>query len=135
MGRAFGSGPAGASGTQARRRGYLERYMCHRRHTRNFLAPSPTETPMRRLPIVLSLALVLGAVTPSLADGGGTPATQTKTDVLTLKDGHRIEGQIVAEDDRFVSISSGGTTRAYARDAIASIERAPRPQPAPGADA
>ena len=94
---------------------------------------------MRRSPIVLTLALALASASPTLADEGAKPAPQAQAaaDVLTLADGRRISGRIVAEDDRFVSIESAGTTRAYAKDTITSIERAPRPaaekDPAAGA--
>jgi hypothetical protein len=47
-----------------------------------------------------------------------------------LKDGRRLSGEIVAEDDRYVSLRSGGVTRAYAKDAVATIERAARPSAA-----
>ena len=89
---------------------------------------------MRRFELALMLALVLGASLPAPA-GEGEPSAapaQASADVLTLADGRKISGRIVAEDEKFVSIESGGTTRAYARDTITSIERAPRP--APGQD-
>jgi hypothetical protein len=84
---------------------------------------------MRRSEIALTLALALGTASPALADDVAKPAPQAQAaaDVLTLADGRKITGRIVAEDDRFVSIESAGTTRAYARDTITSIERAPRP--------
>ena len=85
---------------------------------------------MRRLAIPLTFALLLGAAPVSLAGGDAPAAAQAPADVITLKDGRRLEGEIVAEDDKFVSINAGGTTRAYARDTIASIEKAPRPKPA-----
>lgn len=83
---------------------------------------------MRRLGMFLSLALGLSSVAVNEARADDPTQAPAKVDVVTLKDGRKLEGQIVAEDDRFVSISSGGTTRAYARDTIASIEKAPRPQ-------
>lgn len=86
---------------------------------------------MRRFELALMLALVLGSSLPAPAgEGDPSPApAQSAADVLTLADGRKISGRIVAEDDKFVSIESGGTTRAYARDSITSIERAPRPAP------
>jgi hypothetical protein len=86
---------------------------------------------MRRFELALMLALMLGSSLPAPA-GEGEPSTapvQPSADVLTLADGRKISGRIVGEDEKFVSIESGGTTRAYARDAITSIERAPRPAP------
>jgi hypothetical protein len=100
------------------------------------------ETPMRhpRPTLVLPLLLVAG-----LAWGDGdqpvnppAPATAAAAarDVIVLKSGGRLEGEIIAEDDANVSLKSGGVTRAYARDTIASIERAPRAAtPAPATDA
>jgi hypothetical protein len=82
---------------------------------------------MRRPHLLLALVLMLGISTSALAGGDGQPAAQASADVVTLKDGRKLEGRIVAEDDRFVSIESGGTTRAYPRDTIASIERAAKP--------
>lgn len=87
---------------------------------------------MRRLALVLPLAL---ACSLARADGDqpgaapAQPAATTPKDVVVLKDGRRLEGEVVAEDDRFVSLKSGGVTRAYAKDSIASVEKAPR---APG---
>ncbi len=79
------------------------------------------------LPIAMS-----GAV--AMADGGEPPAAKPPTppaatspqDVVVLKDGRRLEGEIVGEDDRAVSLKSGGVTRTYMKDSIASIEKAPR---------
>jgi hypothetical protein len=84
---------------------------------------------MRRSEIALTLALTLATAFPALADDAPKPVPQAQAaaDVLTLSDGRKITGRIVAEDDRFVSIESAGTTRAYPRDTITSIERAPRP--------
>ena len=95
---------------------------------------------MRRTQLALTLALMLGTPVLAHAREGDAPAApaQATADVLTLSDGRKISGRIVAEDDKFISIESGGTTRAYPRDTITSIERAPRPaagqEPAAGAD-
>jgi hypothetical protein len=51
-------------------------------------------------------------------------------DVIELEDGRRLTGEIVGEDDRFVSLRSGGVLRAYPRSSVRSITRAERP-PAP----
>jgi hypothetical protein len=81
----------------------------------------------------LTLALLLAA-SPAWADGDQAGQPAAPSDVLTLKDGRRLEGEIVGEDDRFVSLRSGGVTRSYAKDSVASVERAIRP-PAGGAPA
>ncbi len=65
------------------------------------------------------------------ADGDSPekPAAQqpaSPVDVLVLKDGRRLEGEVVGEDDRAVSLKSGGVTRTYMKDSIASVEKAPR---------
>ena len=97
---------------------------------------------MRRHAFLLVLALLAcGALARADGEAGGgagpQPApTQAATDVLTLKDGRRIEGEFVGEDDRFVTVKSAGSTRAYARDSIASIEQGQRaggPPAAPSA--
>ncbi len=93
---------------------------------------------MRRQGLLPSLTLCLLLVaSPAWSDGEAgkppapaapapaAPATPTQ-DVLTLKDGRRLEGEIVGEDDRFVSLRSGGVTRSYAKDSVASVERASR---------
>jgi len=90
---------------------------------------------MRPLGLVLTIALGLGSASAAAAGGDDAPQAQPASDVVTLKDGRRLEGRIVAEDDRYVSISVGGTTRAYAKDAIASIEKAARPPAGDGAGA
>jgi hypothetical protein len=80
---------------------------------------------MSRLALfVLPLAL---ACSLARADGESPAATAPANDVVVLKDGRRLEGEVVAEDDRFVSVKSGGVTRAYAKDSISSIEKSPRP--------
>ncbi len=95
---------------------------------------------MRRTRLALTLALVLGTPVFAHAREGdaAAPPAQAAADVLTLADGRKISGRIVEEDEKLVSIESGGTTRAYPRDTISSIERAPRPaagqEPAAGAD-
>ena len=88
---------------------------------------------MKRSALSLVFPLVVAAAV-ARADGDGTPpappaapAAATTTDSITLKDGRRLEGEIVGEDDRFVSLRSGGVTRTYAKDSIASVEKAPRP--------
>jgi hypothetical protein len=90
---------------------------------------------MNRSALVLVLPLVMAAAV-ARADGDGAgpapqpaPAAAAPTDTITLKDGRRLEGEVVGEDDRFISLRSGGVTRMYAKDSIASVEKAPR---APG---
>jgi hypothetical protein len=90
---------------------------------------------MKRPALSLVLPLLLAGPL-AWADGDRTepapqpaPAAAATHDTLTLKDGRRLEGDIVGEDDRFVSLKSGGVTRMYAKDSIQSVERAPR---APG---
>ena len=73
---------------------------------------------MRPLGLVLTIALGLGSASAAAAGGDDAPQAQPAGDVVTLKDGRRLEGRIVAEDDRYVSISVGGTTRAYAKDTM-----------------
>lgn len=90
----------------------------------------------RRMLPILSLAVVLASAA-AWGDGDATspPAAAPSTqDVLTLKDGRRLEGEVVGEDDRFVTLRSGGVTRSYARDSIASVERGAK-TPATGAPA
>jgi len=84
------------------------------------------------VPLLAVPLLLAGAI--ARADGdGATPAPQpaataaAPADTITLKDGRRLEGEIVGEDDRFVSLKSGGVTRMYAKDSIASVEKAARP--------
>jgi hypothetical protein len=87
---------------------------------------------MKRSALALVFPLVMVAAV-ARADGDGTPpapppvqAPAAPIDAITLKDGRRLEGEIVGEDDRFVSLKSGGVTRMYAKDSIASVAKAPR---------
>jgi len=87
---------------------------------------------MKRSALALVFPLVMAAAV-ARADGDGTPpapqpapAATAPSDTITLKDGRRLEGEIVGEDDRFVSLKSGGVTRMYAKDSIASVDKAPR---------
>ena len=92
----------------------------------------------RALRLVLPLFL-LGAAAWADGDAGGQPAPAAQDaaakDVVVLKDGRRVEGEVVAEDDRFVSVKSGGVTRAYAKDSVTSIEKAARAAGQPGPSA
>jgi hypothetical protein len=56
----------------------------------------------------------------------GVQQAASPVDVIVLKDGRRLEGEVVGEDDRAVSLKSGGVTRTYTKDSIASVEKAPR---------
>jgi hypothetical protein len=95
---------------------------------------------MRRRVLSLVVPLVFSGGL-AMADGdapvapAAPPAAQAAAphDVLVLKDGRRLEGEVVAEDESYVSLKSGGVTRAYARDSISSIEKAPRAPVQPGA--
>ena len=92
----------------------------------------------------LALSLV-AALVPTLGRADDTPApvaesgaaetgtVETGTvergalfDVVELKDGRRLTGEIVGQNKEFVSIRSAGVLRAYARDRVASITRAER---------
>jgi hypothetical protein len=77
---------------------------------------------MRRFVLALPLVLV-----GSFAAAEDAPSAASTQDVVVMKDGRRLEGEVVAEDDRFVSLKSGGVTRAYAKDQVASVEKASRP--------
>jgi hypothetical protein len=87
---------------------------------------------MRAANLVLVLPLLL-APAPSLAEGDArkaqvpAAAQPVARDVVTLKDGRRLEGRIVGEDEHWLSIESGGVTRAYAKDTIVSVERGLKP--------
>ena len=83
---------------------------------------------MNRAALFLSVVLLGGA---ALADGDAPTAPVAAAapiahDVVTLKDGRKLEGRVVGQDDRFVSVEVGGVTRAYAKDTVQSIELAPR---------
>lgn len=84
---------------------------------------------MRRKSVVAFVSVfVLAAAERVFADEPAPPpAAPAAADVVTLKDGRRLEGEVIAEDDRFVSVKVGGVTRAYAKDSVASIERGQRP--------
>ncbi len=82
---------------------------------------------MRRLSLApLALAAVL-CVSTALPAAAGDEAT---LDVVVLKDGSRIEGEIVGQDDDLVSVRSNGVLRAYPRSKVASITQVARPVPA-----
>jgi len=93
---------------------------------------------MKHRALFLVVPLVFAAAT-ALADGDPAPPAQppvatAPSDAIVLKDGRRLEGEIVGEDDRAISLKSGGVTRTYAKDSIASVERAPRKASPPDSD-
>jgi sRNA-binding regulator protein Hfq len=84
---------------------------------------------MRRHSLLVLIPLMLfGANARADGDPPATPAAQqaAAVDVIVLKNGTRLEGEVVGEDDRAVSLKSGGVTRTYMKDSIASVEKAPR---------
>ncbi len=74
---------------------------------------------------LVPLALVVGLL---IAPTASAIAAENGPDVVVLKDGRRIEGEVVAENDRFVSVRSDGVLRAYPKsqvDGVTKGERAP----------
>lgn len=93
-----------------------------------------------------ALSLLLGSAVRAPAQdmepGDGAPAVAEndgrRLDLVVLSDGRKLEGEVVAQDDEFVTVRVAGITRAYPRAQVVSVELgagaswAP-PEPGPGA--